>query len=127
MPADWVIVAFFGVLACAYALATVRFALGNDEAWQSFDSFRVSYLWGAAALYAFFRLAYFHPVENRPYGAWLINSPWHYPEPLPLGPLELVWQDVVVVGVLSALFPRDGDSFSLLWLRPYSCWPTRFH
>ena len=49
----------------------------------------------------------FHPVEIRSYGKWLSRSPWKYPQPLPLGPMHLVWQDVLIVGVQTAIYPAD--------------------
>jgi hypothetical protein len=62
---------------------------------------------GTTLLYAAFRCVYFHPVENRRYGNWLMDSPWRYPKLLPLGPLHLVWQDVVLVAIWSALLPAE--------------------
>jgi hypothetical protein len=57
----------------------------------------------AAGFYAAFRLVRFHPACNRAYAGWLKLSPWTADQPLPAGPVHLVWQDATVVGVLTAL------------------------
>jgi hypothetical protein len=64
---------------------------------------RIVVLGFAAAAYALFRLWRFHPACNSAYSAWLEMSPWTANRPLPLGPIHLVWQDAVVVGVLAAV------------------------
>lgn len=57
----------------------------------------------AAAFYALYRLWRFHPACNLGYAAWLRSSPWTPNKPLPLGPVHLVWQDAVVLVVLTVL------------------------
>jgi hypothetical protein len=61
---------------------------------------RVTTLGLAAGLYAVYRLWRFHPACNREYAAWLSLSPWTAARPLPLGPIHLVWQDLVVLAAL---------------------------
>ena len=58
---------------------------------------------GAAIVYALYRLWRFHPTGSRAYSTWLEMSPWTPDRPLPVGPVHLVWQDAVVIGVLMAL------------------------
>lgn len=55
----------------------------------------------AAGCYAIFRLWRFHPACNPAYAAWLKSTPWTPSKPLPLGPVFLVWQDAVVIGLLA--------------------------
>ena len=57
----------------------------------------------AAGAFAGYRLVRFHPACNKAYAAWLKLSPWTAAKPLPLGPVHFVWQDVAVVGALTAL------------------------
>lgn len=64
---------------------------------------RVTILAGAAGVYALYRLWRFHPACNHAYAAWLKLSPWTADKPLPLGPIHVVWQDAVVIGVLTAI------------------------
>lgn len=42
------------------------------------------------------------------YRAWLRATPWRHPDPLPFGPLTLVPQDGVVVGIGAAALALDG-------------------
>jgi hypothetical protein len=64
----------------------------------------------AAGAFAIYRLARFHPVWNRGYAAWLRLSPWTAERPLPLGPVHLVWQDLVVLGLLTAIAAGHKDA-----------------
>ena len=57
----------------------------------------------AAGFYAAFRLVRFHPACNVAYAGWLKLSPWTADRPLPAGPVHLVWQDAIVVGMLTAI------------------------
>jgi hypothetical protein len=77
--------------------------------------------------YALYRGSSFHPVNVKGYGTWLARTPWRFPMPLPLGPVHLVWQDVVVVLALTSLTflpPRTEASLLCLplgFLMVY-CW-----
>lgn len=42
----------------------------------------------------------FHPVFDEDYWQWLARTPWRQGYPLPKGPLDLQWQDVVAVAFL---------------------------
>ncbi len=53
--------------------------------------------------YGIFRVMRFHPITSTEYRRWLALTPWTGREPLPRGPVELVWQDVVMVGVLMGI------------------------
>ncbi len=44
------------------------------------------------------RVLLFHPVFRPGYRAWLELTPWTYRKPLPLGPVELVWEDGLFLG-----------------------------
>ena len=57
----------------------------------------------AAAAYGLTRAVAFHPGFMEEYRKWLNQTPWRYGLPLPAGPIHLVPQDVVVVGVLCGL------------------------
>jgi hypothetical protein len=54
-------------------------------------------------MYGAIRGGYFHPLVNLPYGLFLARAPWQYPARMPLGPLQLVWQDAVVVLLATAI------------------------
>ena len=54
----------------------------------------------AALLYGMYRVSFY---PSRRYSQWLFSTPWHPELPLPLGPVHLVWQDLVVVVGLMGL------------------------
>jgi hypothetical protein len=107
LPVESMVLVFFGILGCFYLLALFRSKFDFFDAWESLDALRIMLTWCTAGVYGFFRGTYFHPVENRAYGRWLKLSPWRHPDPLPLGPLHLVWQDALIVALLTAFFPRE--------------------
>jgi hypothetical protein len=57
----------------------------------------------ATILYAIHRVVSFHPALNTEYRNWLKTTPWTSRYPLPVGPVQLVAQDVLVIGALAAL------------------------
>jgi hypothetical protein len=57
----------------------------------------------AALLYGTYRGVAFHPLGNRRYGVWLAQTPWKFSMPMPLGPIQLVWQDVAAIVALMCL------------------------
>jgi len=59
---------------------------------------------GVLALsYGLFRALGFHPVLRGDYREWLLATPWRPEQPLPLGPVHLVIQDLVLVGASALL------------------------
>ena len=64
---------------------------------------RACILGTAAGFYALYRLWRFHPACNSAYAGWLKTSPWTPRMPLPLGPVHPLWQDAVVLGVITAV------------------------
>lgn len=78
----------------------------------------VSWRWGRAAgvlgvrdvflsancfAYGVYRVTAFHPINQPDYRRWLEQTPWTWRKPLPLGPIHLVPQDVLVVGLLTVM------------------------
>jgi hypothetical protein len=62
-------------------------------------------LYGAA--YALYRVIAFHPALRPEYHTWLSATPWTSQRPLPLGPVHLVLQDVILVAIACVLgWPR---------------------
>jgi hypothetical protein len=68
-----------------------------------------------AFLYGGYRGVAFHPLGNRRYGTWLAQTPWQFSMPLPLGPIQLVWQDVAALLAMMclALLPPHEFNFAL--------------
>ncbi|MGI9455742.1 MAG: hypothetical protein ACR2NU_04225, partial [Aeoliella sp.] len=60
-----------------------------------------------AAMYGFWRVVGFHPLFLPEYRKWLANTPWRSSKALPLKPIGVVWQDVVVLIIIA--LPGLGD------------------
>jgi hypothetical protein len=63
----------------------------------------------ATVLYGVARAVATHPIWNPGYQIWLESTPWVSRKPLPMGPVELVWEDGLILGpllLLSALLPE---------------------
>ena len=74
--------------------------------WPDTDFLRVIMI-GFAVGYAVYRVAAFHPAFRTDYYEWLRGTPWTSRKPLPLGPIHVVWQDLLMLAVLLALtWPR---------------------
>lgn len=102
-------VAVYGICEGAFWLLELLdpYPVGNLSDLPEFMNFRASTLGGilgaAAGLHALVRLWRFHPACHRAYADWLKSSPWTADKPLPLGPIHPVWQDAMVIGVLTAI------------------------
>ena len=70
----------------------------------------------AALIYGGYRVAYFHPLYRKDYREWLQATPWGLGRRLPLGPVHVVWQDLLVLGVLTLATLRMSPP--LLWPVP---------
>jgi hypothetical protein len=74
-------------------------------------------LWLAFIGYGSYRVVRFHPAIQTDYRDWLRHTPWRAGKPLPLGPVHLLPQDVVILGGMVALaWPLLGAD-ALLMLR----------
>lgn len=86
-----------------------------------------------AALYGLFRAVAFHPLFRPEYRKWLESTPWASRHALPVGPIQLVPQDLVVVGALTlmlhwwqweALYVPVAFAFAYQAAIALSLWPT---
>ena len=66
---------------------------------------RPGYYWlfAVCVIYGLARVVAIHPIWNPGYQTWLESTPWTVRQPLPLGPVELVWEDGLIVGLLILL------------------------
>jgi hypothetical protein len=62
----------------------------------------------ACAVYGLVRAVPYHPLTRPGYKAWLEQTPWSARQPLPLGPVHLVWRDVLAIVGLTACGVRAG-------------------
>jgi hypothetical protein len=70
----------------------------------------------ASMQYGLRRAVEFHPIWSEGYRTWLESTPWTNQKPLPMGPVQLVWEDGLVVGsmmLLNAILP-EPHSWSIL-------------
>src|SRR5689334_10874057 len=54
----------------------------------------------AAAFYGMYRAVVFHPFCREDYRKWLEQTPWTVHRPLPMGPIPLIWEDGIILGLL---------------------------
>lgn len=101
----WLFVISYGLVAASLWLMELSLhgADATDSDTEEVVRIRMAILAGAAAMYALFRIGRFHPLCNPAYAAWLKLSPWTAGRPLPFGPVHPVWQDGVVIGVLTVI------------------------
>jgi hypothetical protein len=63
----------------------------------------------ACCLYGAFRIASTHPAFHKDYLTWLRSTPWNAKQPLPKGPVHMVWQDAVILGVAELFACRSAN------------------
>ena len=76
----------------------------------------------SASGYAAFRVCAFHPIFRPKYRAWLELMPWTADKPLPLGPVTLVVQDLVMLVLMRAIlhdYQMLETSLPLVFLYSY--------
>jgi hypothetical protein len=102
LPPDWVLV-FFG-LSCFLALLP-GILVGRRVGAVPPDAARPPQLVIGASLllYGVYRVISFHPAYRKNYRQWLERTPWQWPRPLPVGPVQIVWEDAVIVGGLGCV------------------------
>ncbi|HUE72360.1 MAG TPA: hypothetical protein VMP01_15860 [Pirellulaceae bacterium] len=102
-PPAWITVT---LLAWCAIMEGIYAWIGSTLGWQAlsprfFVARDVACL-AAAAYLGVYRIAAFHPLFDSDYLSWLWLTPWRYDKPLPRGPLHLVLQDVLTVGLITA-------------------------
>lgn len=98
------------ILECVYA-AVLPLRLNQAHArlvWNvtaTWENVGIIMIFGAAVGYGIVRAILFYPsiAVNNEYRKWLAIAPYTGVEPLPQGPVHLVWQDLLVVVPLTAL------------------------
>ncbi|MCK4886429.1 MAG: hypothetical protein KAS96_03515 [Planctomycetes bacterium] len=79
-----------------------------------FDLFQFTILIIASIFYGIYRAVYFNPYIRTNYRQWLALTPWSPDKSLPLGPLHLIWADLIPIGFLTILCYFNGP-FYILW------------
>lgn len=84
-----------------YVLARWWFFFVDEE---FFRRIRFGWLIISSATYGLHRIISFHPAANFEYRRWLELTPWTADKTLPGGPLQIVPQDLIVIGGLAFLY-----------------------
>jgi hypothetical protein len=74
-----------------------------------------------AVLYGCWRFSAFHPAFHTDYRDWLARSPWNYKKPLPSGPVNLVWEDLLPISGLAIMAAFFGPIVPLRVLSLFLC------
>jgi hypothetical protein len=82
------------VLEAAYLWSWWRFGQPDEDI---FAYFRLAIQVVSAGSYGVYRIATFHPANDQDYRQWLMTTPWTSRQPLPMGPVHIVPQDVIVL------------------------------
>jgi hypothetical protein len=98
------VAAVTGALTVAVLYLEARLGIRLDDLRRA----NLGILVGAAALYGAWRALGFHPLYVPGYRAWLAATPWTSRGPLPMGPIHLILQDVLLVGLNVLLALRAG-------------------
>lgn len=104
LPRDWMVVTAIGMwLALEFMRRLIPwwYDAAIADAWQPLVRVRDSMVIAAAALYGVGRAVSRHPYFKVDYRRWLESTPWTADQPLPIGPVQLVWQDAVALGILA--------------------------
>jgi hypothetical protein len=113
LPPAWVIVMAVGWWLFIESLYLwVQWWLGMPDAAEPLRQGRDGCVGILCGLYGVFRAVAFHPLFRSEYRAWLELTPWTSRKPLPLGPICLVPQDVVVLAI--AVLALYGSPFQLV-------------
>jgi hypothetical protein len=117
-PAVVVVLAIFILLVWEGLYLWLRWRFGTSEIAHNASTrlldMRDKYAAFIMVAYGIWRAAAFHPLFRPKYRAWLEQTPWTSASPLPLGPIHLVWQDILVVGLLSACL--HGTPCGRIWV-----------
>lgn len=129
LPSNAFILLCIVIYAGSFAPAAMYSFHGGENTWEcsigntTFRQFGIFAIAVVALFYGFFRSICFHPALFEDYRKWLIQTPWRYGLPLPEGPVHLVLQDVVIVGLLSGLgfghWPKMSWTVPCLFLVAY--------
>ncbi len=109
LPRDTIVAAAAAIvifLDLAQLLLVLRFGAAEEEFFQ-----RVRLIVQILVIffYAGHRVNTFHPANNVDYRQWLEMSPWTPRQPLPMGPVHLMPQDLLLVAVSMAVVRIPDD------------------
>jgi hypothetical protein len=113
LPPWWAVASFLLVYLFSEALCLyVGWWLDPPGDVKQFVQMRWIVVGVGAAVFAVFRVA-LHPAHRPEYRAWLASTPWTVGKPLPLGPVHLIPQDGIILGLLLLLMRTTGVELML--------------
>src|SRR5262245_11459421 len=103
-------VVLYGIAYCAIPITEwfMGLQLPAELRWY----FTRPFLFVCTILYAIWRVHGFHPQCRADYQKWLESTPWSSRKSLPLGPIHLVLQDVVIIGLVVLVTWLIGDEWA---------------
>ena len=104
----WILVVFGGLFLLGEA---AKYFLTQGKYFTEEISDLQGMLLGVFAIfYGIYRVVGVHPLFRMSYWNWLETIPWTSREPLPLGPIDLVLQDLFILGIGALFTLRCGHS-----------------
>lgn len=117
LPLEWIACVAIGYGATSAFLHWMEWHLGvpllDDAGRPLLRQICGGILMVGAVGFACSRALAFHPVASQAYRQWLAATPWTGKKPLPLGPVHLVPQDVLLIGTAVFFAWLSGDAWSL--------------
>ncbi|MBN2578112.1 MAG: hypothetical protein JXB10_03895 [Pirellulales bacterium] len=95
---------------------------GFPDVDREFEKIRLMIAGFLCFFYGGWRMGMFHPLFNSSYRKWLSVTPWSSRKPLPFGPLHLVGQDLLLLGLVYLYifpYPHALPVVILGFLGPY--------
>jgi hypothetical protein len=86
-----------------YAAFVIHYIVEYDMSTDYLTGPLAAVIFIMAITYGFLRGGLYHPVFDEKYRNWLATTPWTPRHPLPKGPVYLVWVDLIVIGMLTAI------------------------
>ncbi|HWE35267.1 MAG TPA: hypothetical protein VG406_01745 [Isosphaeraceae bacterium] len=112
LPPDWAIVSF-AIVIVLVSLPEIVAARNGLAPPPQVKAPRLLLLGAGLAALGAFRVVGFHPSYRQGYRRWLEMTPWRLGQPLPVGPIHLVWEDAVILSAMIGPSWYLGDAHPL--------------
>src|SRR5690349_4597355 len=130
-PKNWPVMrlrTLLELLACYFALDALAYLLDpyfhvrrDAEFMRALNGAEAWMLLVFCGAYGMHRIVNFHPRSDQSYKRWLITTPWHPGQRLPLGPITLGWPDALLLAGAAALgFFHNGLAPTFL-VKVFAC------
>jgi hypothetical protein len=120
LPFTMVPVALGAVYLLTYGVDMVAIWFGLKPPAEE-NNWRIAVLSMAAAFQGGWRVAGFHPFYNSQYRKWLSVTPWSCGQPLPQGPVHLIWTDALTVAAMCLVAYSDSPAWTWVPIPVFMC------